>query len=67
MFSGCSSITDIKALEKWDVSNYTNFGGLFEDCSSLSDIKELKNGMYRNDFNYMFKGYSSLSDIKTLE
>ena len=42
MFSGCSSLSDIKALEKWNVSNGNNFESMFFGCSSLSDIKALE-------------------------
>ena len=43
MFCGCSSLSDIKALENWNVSNGNNFQSMFYGCSSLSDIKALKN------------------------
>ncbi len=39
MFSCCSQLSDIKALEKWNVSNVNNFSFMFYDCSSLSDIE----------------------------
>ena len=47
MFDGCSSLSDIKGLEKWNVSNGNNFSYMFSGCSSLSDIKGLENGMYQ--------------------
>ena len=43
MFSGCSSLLDIKGLEKWNVSNGMDFSFMFSGCSSLSDIKGLLN------------------------
>ena len=39
MFSGCSSLRDIKGL---NVSNGNNFGGMFSGCSSLRNIKGLE-------------------------
>ena len=41
MFYGCSSLSDIKVLEKWNVSNCNNFSSMF--CGSLlSNIKGLE-------------------------
>ena len=37
MFWGCSSLSEIKSLENWNVSNGTNFSCMFYGCSSLSD------------------------------
>ena len=42
MFWGCSSLRDIKGLEKWNISNGNNFEDMFSGCSSLSDIKALE-------------------------
>ena len=69
MFSGCSSLSDIKPLYNWDVSNGNNLHGLFAGCSSLSDIKSLQNWNTSNgnDFGSMFCLCSSLSDIKPLK
>ena len=69
MFSGCSSLSNIKALQNWNVSNGNNFSFIFSECSSLLDIKELENWNVSNghDFSYMFYQCSSLSDIKGLE
>ena len=42
MFCGCSSLSDIKSLEKWDVSKCNDFKDMFSSCSSLLDIKPLE-------------------------
>ena len=42
MFNKCASLNDIKALEKWNVSNGNNFEGMLSVCSSLNDIKPLE-------------------------
>ena len=47
MFSNCSSLSDIKSLENWNVSNVNNFSHMFDSCSSLSDIKSLENWKYK--------------------
>ena len=69
MFRGCSSLSDIKSIEKWDVSENTNFDSLFWDCSSLLDIKPLQKWDVSQCTNFysMFRGCSLLSDIKQLE
>ena len=46
MFRNCSSLSNIKGLEKWDVTNGNNFSYIFSN-SPLSDIKGQKNGMYQ--------------------
>ncbi len=43
MFNGCKSLSDIKPLQNWNVSNGNNFSDMFSECKSLSDIKPLQN------------------------
>ena len=66
MFSGCSSLKDIKPLKNWNVSNVNNYERMFMGCSSLKDVKNwnVSNG---NNFKFMFSGCSSLKDIKPLK
>ena len=56
MFCGCSSLLDIKGLEKWNLSNCNNFSYMFNGCSSLLDIKVLEkwNVSNGNNFSCMF-------------
>ena len=54
MFSNCSQLSDIKVLEKWNVSNGNNFSYMFYGCSQLSDIKALEEWNVSNGNN--FKG-----------
>ena len=51
MFYECSSLSDIKSLQKWNVSNGKDFSNMFHECHSLSDIKSLQNW---KDFKNMF-------------
>ena len=69
MFNGCSMLTDIKALEKWNVSNGKDFRGMFTECSSLTDIKPLEKWNVSNgeDFRGMFSKCSLLTDISPIE
>ena len=54
MFGWCTLLSDIKALQNWNVSNGNNFQGMFYECSSLSDIKALQNwNISNNHFKYM--------------
>ena len=50
MFSYCSSLSDIKVLEKWNVSNGNNFESMFNYCSQLSDIKVFDTFQFCNAF-----------------
>ena len=49
MLYGCLSLSDIKPLQNWNVSNGNNFYCMFYGCSSLSDIKPLQNWKYFKD------------------
>ena len=55
MFYYCSSLADIKPLENWNVSNGTDFSGMFSGCSSLADIKPLEKwNLNENTFKSIF-------------
>ena len=43
MFSECSSLSDLKPIQNWNVSNGNNFSHIFFKCSSLSDLKPIQN------------------------
>ncbi len=43
MFSECSSLSEIKVLENWNLSNGNDLSEMFCGCSSLSDIQVLEN------------------------
>ena len=69
MFSGCSSLSDLTPLTKWDVSKCTNLDSMFKGCSSLTKRTQLTewNVSKCTKFKSMFQGCSSLSDIRGLE
>ena len=47
MFYGYKSLSDIKPLQNWNVSNGNNFSYMFYGYKSLSDIKPYKIGMFQ--------------------
>ena len=55
MFSKCSSLSDIKPLENWNVSNGINFQNMFGKCPLIKDFTPLKkwNTSNRSYFQYM--------------
>ena len=71
MFSGCSHLTDITALNNWNfTSNLKRINSLFSGCSSLSDISVLSSwqGKVYNieTTTHMFYGCTNLEDITPL-
>ena len=65
----CTSISDIQALKNWDVSNGTNFFGMFGVCSLLSDLNGLEDWDVSKGkiFSGMFNKCSSLININALK
>ena len=43
MFNECSRLSDIKTLENWNVSNNSDFVGMFISCNNLLDLSPLEN------------------------
>ena len=64
-----SLLKDINPLKNWNVSNGTNFSGMFIGCSLLNDIKPLENWnvSYGTNFKGMFSACSLLKDINPLK
>ena len=69
LFYECTSLSDISALSKWNVSKVTNLTGLFYGCTSLRSLWGLKNWDVRNvnHFSYLFYGCTSLKNINNLK
>ena len=65
MFSSYSKLSDIKGLEKWNVSNGNNFLFMFYGCSKLTDIKALEKwNVSKSLLNYIKKSFTYFN-IKT--
>ena len=62
-------ISDIKPLEKWDVSNTINLADLFSGCKNLSDITPIRNWIISKckDISGIFSFCDNLSDITILQ
>ena len=69
LFCECTSLIDIKALNKWNVSNVNNLTCLFYGCTSLKEISGLKKWDVKNVnyFDYLLYGCSSLENISGLK
>ena len=69
MFEDCKSLSNVKGLENWDVSNIKSFHSFFRGCSKLSDISALKNWNVSKveTFFLMFEGCYNLSDLSPLK
>ena len=41
MFCGCSSLSSLPDISKWNINNVTNMSSMFSECSSLSSIPDI--------------------------
>ena len=41
MFEGCSSLSSLPDISKWNTNNVTDMGGMFYNCSSLSSLPDI--------------------------
>ena len=41
MFNGCSSLSSLSDISKWNTSNATNMSYMFSECSSLSSLPDI--------------------------
>ena len=69
LFSYCSSLTDLTALENWNVSKVTNMKSMFSRCASLTDLTALERWDVSNvtTMGYMFFECSNLTNLTGLE
>jgi len=54
MFCECKSLSNIKALENWNVRSDASLSGMFLDCNLLSDLtllEDWKNPKRKQGFN----------------
>jgi len=65
MFCGCSSLSSLPDISKWNTNNVKNMSALFNECSSLSSLPDISKWNINNvkDMSYMFCGCSSLSSL----
>jgi len=65
MFDGCSSLSSLRDISKWNTNNITNMSYIFNGCSSLSSLPDISKWNTNNitNMSYMFNGCSSLSSL----
>jgi len=58
MFYGCSSLSSLPDISKWNTNNVTNMSSKFYGCSSLSSLPDISKWNTNNVANMinMFKG-----------
>jgi len=65
MFCGCSSLSNLPDISKWNINNVTNMSYMFCGCSSLSNLPVISKWNINNvtNMSYMFCECSSLSNL----
>ena len=65
MFRGCSSLSSLPDISKWNTNNINNMSGMFCRCLSLSSLPDISKWNTYNITNMsgMFIGCSSLSSL----
>ena len=65
MFDGCSSLSSLPDISKWNNSNVADMHCMFCGCSSLSSLPDISKWNTNNvkDMSKMFYGCSSLSSL----
>ena len=65
MFEGCSSLSSLPDISKWNTNNVTDMSWMFSGCSSLSSLPDISkwNANYVTDMRFMLSGCSSLSSL----
>ena len=41
MFDGCSSLSNLPDISKWNTNNVTKMNGMFSGCSSLLNLPDI--------------------------
>ena len=69
LFCECTSLFNISALNKWDVSKVSDFSYLFDNCTSLTNIAPLRNWNVSNGINFsnLFYKCTSLKSVMELK
>jgi len=65
IFEGCSSLTSLPDISKWNTSKVTNMSHIFEGCSSLTSLPDISkwNTSKVTNMSYMFNECSSLLSL----
>ena len=68
IFSGCSTLSSLPDISKWNTNNVINMSNIFSFCSSLSSLPDISKWNTNNVINmshifYMCSSLSSLPDI----
>ena len=65
MFYGCSSLSSLPDISKWNTINVTDMRFMFGECSSLLSLPDISNWNTNKvtKMSYMFYGCSSLSSL----
>ena len=69
MFQGCSKLTSLAGLEKWNTGNVTSMGGMFQGCSGLTSLAGLEKWNIENTTSLyrVFYGCFGLTSLVGLE
>ena len=65
IFYGCSSLSSLPDISKWNTYNVTDMSYIFHNCSSLTSLPDISKWNTNNVTNmkYMFYNCSSLSSL----
>ena len=65
MFNGCSKLSNLPDISKWNTDNVNNMHGIFGNCKSLSSLPEISKWNTNNVTNMstMFQACSSLTEL----
>ena len=65
MFKGCSSLSSLPDISKWNTNNVTDMSGMLIRWSSLSSLPDISKWNTNNFIymSYMFRGCLSLSSL----
>ena len=54
IFYGCSKLTILPDISKWDISNVNDISYMFYDCSSLIELPDISTWNTNNIYFYIF-------------
>ena len=58
LISGCSSLSSLPDISKWNTNNVTDMSYMFSNCTSLSSLPDISKWNNNNvtNMSYMFNG-----------